>query len=393
MASHLLLPLVVRGDARERRERLGHYLWKPGPAKPVWMHAASAGEIEGARPLIQEILSLFPESRIVLTTMTRSGKMRAEQIERVDSHYVPLDFPAAVRRALHTFDPSLLLIVETEIWPNMIREAVKREIPVAIVNGRISRRAAKRMRWAGSLYREALSALTLIGVQDEIDRQRFVEFGAREDRLFVHGNTKMDAPESQPRDPALRREGERWVVFGSVRKGEEKAVLPAVRAALDMSEDVRVVVAPRHPEEAEPYRKAKDIPWRLWSAGAEPGDRAILIDTVGDLLSFYAIADLSFVGGSLSTHGGHNPLEPARFGVPILIGPHIENCAYSAHALLGAGALEIVHEGARLAERVVALLGDPERCRDRGQRGLEAVGRMRGAAGKCVRRLADEGLL
>ena len=391
--SPALVRLLVRGDPAERQERLGRYQGEI-PERPIWLHAASAGEMEGTEPLVHEIRGRTPSAPLIVTTMTRAGKRRAERIESVPSFFVPLDFPNVVRRAFQTFRPSLLLLVETEIWPNLIREAAEMDCPVAIVNGRLSERAARRMDRVLTLYRSALRRVTLIGVQRDVDRERFLRFGAAEERTFVHGNTKIDTDPGETRDLGVPKgEGEKWVVFGSVRDGEEAHVLRAVRAIRDSGERVRVVVAPRHPNEGKPYLKAGDISWRRWSEGAGPDDPTILVDTVGDLLSFYHEADIAFVGGSLSPHGGHNPLEPARFGVPVLLGPHLDNCRELADFLIEPGAAEIVSGEGELAEKILYLLKNEEERRRRGKAAEKAVASQRGAAARCVDRLVEAGLL
>ncbi|MBN1825927.1 MAG: 3-deoxy-D-manno-octulosonic acid transferase [Candidatus Eisenbacteria bacterium] len=390
--SPLLLPLWVR-DRGEREERLGRWGDRI-PGGVVWMHAASAGETEGAEPIAREIRRAAPEAPILITSMTRAGRRRAGGIEGIHGRFVPVDTEGAVRRALEATRPRLLLLIETEIWPNLIRVATENGVPVALANGRISRPAFRRMRAARPLYRAALGRIRLFGVQRETDRERFLRLGAPEDRLFVHGNTKMDTDPPDPPDPGVRGgPEERWVVFGSVRDGEEEAVLGAIRALLARDDRIRVAVAPRHPDESRPYRRATEIPWRLWSEKPGAGARAILIDTVGDLLSFYGIADVAFVGGSLSRHGGHNPIEPARFGVPVLIGPHRENCAEAANLLLDAGGAREIRSGEELAIAAAAWLDDPEERARRGRAARGAVEANRGAAAALVRRLVQEGLL
>lgn len=389
--SPLLVRLRVPDDSKERSERLGRYEGT-APTGAVWMHAASAGETEGAEPIAREILGRKPGAPLLFTSMTRAGKARAEKIDGVLSRFAPLDLPGTVRRFLARFRPRALLLVETELWPNLIRESVRSGCPVAVVNGRISATGLRRMIRFGGLYRSLLGRVALVGVQREVDRERFARFGVPAGRLFVHGNTKIDTPLPEPRELGIPKgTGERWVVFGSVRPGEEGAVTRAAGEAL-RTPGVKVIVAPRHPEKAD-LLETGEIPWRRWSEGAAPGARAVLVDTVGDLLSFYARADIAFVGGSLSEHGGHNPLEPARFGVPVLMGPHVDNCREGADLLREAGALRIVEGGEALATRLAELLADDEERRRRGRAGRDAIDAARGAADRLVARLLESGLL
>ncbi|MFH1680689.1 MAG: glycosyltransferase N-terminal domain-containing protein [Candidatus Eisenbacteria bacterium] len=388
-----LVRLLAPGDPREREERLGRY-GDPGIEDSIWIHAASAGETEGAEPIVREIGRTVPGRTIVLTSMTAAGKGRAERIAGVRSHYAPLDIDSAVRSAFRAFRPSALLLVETEIWPNLIREASRLAVPAAIVNGRISAKAFRRMLLVRPLYRAALSRVSLLGVQREADRDRFAAFGVPRERIFIHGNTKIDTESPAPPDLGLRRsDRERWVVFGSVRSAERGAVLRAARAVLEADESYRVAVVPRHPARAGDYLGARGVPLRRWSEAGAGAGRAVLVDTVGDLLSFYAMGDVAFVGGSLSGHGGHNPIEPARFGVPVLMGPRRENCRDLAVLLEEAGALEEAADGEALARKTLALLSDDEERRRRGEAGRAAILAGRGAAARSVRRLLDAGIL
>jgi 3-deoxy-D-manno-octulosonic-acid transferase len=350
--------------------------------------------VEAAEPIVKEIARRRSNLPLVLTTMTRTGKSRAQKIAGAATSFVPIDLPGPVRKSVASIRPALLLLVETELWPNLIREADHSGCSVVLASGRISRRAMGRMRWASPLYRKTLRRFSLIGVQREIDRERFLRFGAPGERVFIHGSTKVDAETPEAAPPDLRRsEKERWVVFGSVRSGEERAVLAAVRSLLASDRRNRVAVAPRHPERAADYLRDEEIPWRLWSESRPADSPAILVDTVGDLLSFYALADVAFVGGSFSRHGGHNPLEPARFGVPVLMGPWRENCRELSDLLEEAGALEVVSKEEELGERIRHLLEDRSESERRGAAGREAIRAHRGAARRLVDRLEAEGLL
>ena len=385
--------LKVPDDRRERDERMGRY-GVDLPAGAVWIHAASAGETEGAEPIVAEIARRGPRIPILFSSMTRAGHGRAGKIPGVSSLYVPVDLPGAVRRAFRRLRPAALLLVETEIWPNLIVEAARCECPVAVVNGRISAPAFRRMRRARPLYRDVLTRPALFGVQREIDAERFAAFGVPAEKIFVHGSTKVDTPVKDLPDPGIRQsDAERWVVFGSVRSGEEDAVLAAAGAILERSGDYRVAVAPRHPERAADYLAATGIEWSRWSRGVKRGARAVLVDTVGDLLRFYRMADVAFVGGSLSDHGGHNPLEPVRFGVPAVMGPNRENCRELADMLIRAGALVTIDDGRDLAAALLSLLEDDEKRRSIGEAGRTVIDESSGASSRCVDRLWKEGIV
>ncbi len=388
-----LIRMKVPDDRREREERMGRY-GEDLPADAVWIHAASAGETEAAEPIVAEIARRAPRIPLLFSSMTRAGRRRAGNIPGVSPLYVPVDLPGPVRRAFRRLRPTALLLVETEIWPNLIVEAAGRDCPVAVVNGRISAPAFRRMRRVRPLYREALAHPALFGVQREIDAERFAAFGVPAEKIFVHGSTKVDTPVKEAPDTGLRQSGaERWAVFGSVRSGEEGAVLAAAKAILDRSDNYRVAVAPRHPERAADYLADSRIEWSRWSRGAKRGARAVLVDTVGDLLRFYRMADVAFVGGSLSHHGGHNPLEPARFGVPAVMGPNRENCRELADLLIRAGALVTIDNGNDLAAAFLSLLENDERRRAIGEAGRSVLDKSRGASSRCVDRLWEEGIV
>ncbi len=378
----MLVSVAVRHDAVERSERLGKYAG-PFPETPVWVHAASAGETEGAAPVVAELVRRNVVAPVVFSSMTRAGRKRAERLDDVRSIYLPVDLPGAVRAAFDTIRPALLILVETEIWPTLIREANRRDVPVVLLNGRLSRAACRRMGMARSLYSDALRRIAFIGAQREVDAERFLSFGVPVDRVAVHGSTKIDALDVSLVDPPFaKRPGEKWVVFGSVRRKEEAAVLEAADSIVAAGEKMRVAVAPRHPARTSPPDTGQ---WRPWSAAKPDGEsRRVWIDTMGDLVPFYSIADVAFIGGTLSNHGGHNPAEPARFAVPVLFGPHVENCAEFADLLLAAGAASTVRSGAELAEAALRLLGDEAERRRQGNAGKDAIEAGRGATLRCV---------
>ncbi len=394
----LLIRLLVPGSPEERRERLGKSAPLPGQDSEggwIWIHAASAGEMGGAAPVVREIQQRRPGRPIVLTAMTRAGRARAGRIAHIDARFAPLDLPGALHRFFSAYRPGLLILMETEIWPNLLYEAEVHNCPAAVLNGRISRRGASRMRFARPLYRSGFGRLALCGVQKEIDRERFLSFGARPETLFVHGNTKVDAvPPGKGELPLKKNSGDRWVVFGSVRPQEEEAVGQAIRTLLDTRTDTRIALVPRHPKRAGTISIGPERSWHKWSSRRDPQNaRAIEVDTIGDLIAFYRIADVAFVGGSLSHHGGHNPLEPAQFGVPVLFGPHLDNCREHADLLLDAGGAAVVTSGDDLARQIKDLLDSDSAREKRGKRAAQAVRSARGATRRAVDRLEASGLL
>ncbi|NNE10255.1 MAG: hypothetical protein HKN20_16970 [Gemmatimonadetes bacterium] len=402
-----LAPLIARllvRDPRERNERLGHYGAGPLPARPLWMHAASAGEMTGVEPVLDEIARLPEPPPVVLSATTRTGRARAGRFAQpARVLFAPADFPGCVKRATNALAPRALLLMETELWPNLIRVAHDAGFPVAIGNGRITARSHGRMKRAAALYREAVSRLAAVGCQTEADAARFREWGAQTDRVFVHGNTKADQDAPDADSPITRRPGERWILFASVRPGEENAVEEAIAMIAGECPSARFVVGPRHPDRSPFLRTARDRGFSRWSErGQEKGAESksdnplpprIVLDTIGEQASFFAAMDVAFIGGSIADHGGHNPLEAARVGTPVLFGPHMQNCRDLADALLASGGGREVRSGPELGHAILTLLGnDPDRemMADGARAMFESN---RGASRRLVHELVARGVL
>lgn len=331
----------------------------------LWIHAVSMGEVGVAAILAAALRERRPGLRIVLSTVTDTGREAASRVPGVETvFYLPFDFPFAVRRTLSRVRPSALALVETELWPNLIRAASGAGLPVAVVNGRLSGRSLRGHRLYASLVGSPAEELSGVAAREEEDAERFRALGAR--HVLVTGNLKYDAS-----PPAGRGEGvgafgfeanEPVIVAGSTHPGEEAAVARAVRGLRERYPRLGLVVAPRHlqrTDEAEAALRAEGLEpvrWSAWSQGegeAPPG-RAILLDVMGRLAGAYEGAAAAFIGGSLVPHGGQNPIEAARWGVPVVFGPHMGNFAEVAAALVreggaiqveGAYALEMAFEG------------------------------------------------
>lgn len=400
-----LAPLIARllvRDPRERNERLGHYGAGPLPAHPLWVHAASAGEMTGVEPVLDEIERLPEAPPVVLSTTTRTGRARAEQFAKpARVLFAPADLPGCVKRATNALGPRALLLMETELWPNLIRIAHDAAFPIAIGNGRITARSHDRMKRATSLYREAVSRLAAVGCQTEADAARFREWGALSERVFVHGNTKTDQDAPSTASPIKRRPGEQWILFASVRPGEESAVEEAIATIAAGNQSARFVIGPRHPDRSPFLRTAKDHGFSRWSerrqgekAGSEdPVPARIVLDTIGDQASFFAAMDVAFIGGSLADHGGHNPLEAARVGTPVLFGPHMQNCRDLADALLASGGGREIRSGSELGHAILMLLRN-EPTREKMASGARAMfDSNRGASRRLVHELVARGVL
>ncbi len=401
----LALPFAVAAEAwqslrnpRSRgrvAQRLGFVPQAPAPGG-LWLHAVSVGEVQAAASLLTALRARHPDLPVVLSTVTPTGAQRARALfgDRVDQCYLPFDVPGAMRRFLDRVQPGVAVILETEIWPVLYRELARRGVPLVIASARLSQRSVGRYRRLGSLPRETL-AHAVIGAQSGLDAERFRAIGAAPGRVHVAGNVKFDLEIAQNVVDAGREFRRRhaagrpvWIA-ASTHEGEEDAALEAHAAACRHHPDALLLLVPRHPQRFETVRAAlasRGLRFAQRSRGGVPGeaDGVYLVDTLGELQSFYAAADLAFVGGTLVPVGGHNLLEPAVLGLPVLAGPYTHNSSESAELLSGSGALTIVHDRAQLARAVTDGLDDPPRAAAAGARGRAAVEASRGAVDRMV---------
>ncbi len=419
MAPVFLLQALSRGRYRKGiRERLGWYpqdLLKNQPpeagvrssvsrCQTLWLHAVSVGEVGAAAPLVPFLKERHPDLHVLVTTVTETGNRVARlKIPEADAIlYFPLDFPPAVRRALDAVTPKVVLLTETELWPNFLRECHRRQIPVLLINGRISQRSFKRYRLIRSFMGQVLQGVERFCMQSERSAERIIQLGAPPARVEVVGNLKFDAlapPLPDGEMAALREElglaeGVPVFVAGSTHRGEEEAVLQAFKRVRAAFPDLLLILVPRHPDrlpEVEALLKAHGIPSvrrtalkspRLPPSGSRPP--VILVDTVGELARLYALGDVVFVGGSLQPVGGHNILEPAIYGRPILFGPSMEEFAEIAELFLRRGAALQVRDAGELAARVLELLKDPGLASRLGQAASLTVSSQRGASLRTV---------
>ncbi|MGH9483097.1 MAG: 3-deoxy-D-manno-octulosonic acid transferase, partial [Terriglobales bacterium] len=336
----------------ERFGRVGAVA-RQGGGGAIWLHAVSVGEALAVERLIAQLRQRFPARQVVLSVTTAAGRSVAERRIAADRiFYFPLDFRFAARRALQAVRPELVLIAETEIWPNFLREAARRGVPVMFINGRISARSFARYRLVRRLLRPTLAPVASFLMQTPADAARARALGAAPERVQVAGNLKFDL--IPPEHPALVRKLRaqlaaagigQVLVAGSTMEGEEAAVLAAFQQARGLGgAPVLLILAPRHPQRFERVGElvaATGLPWvrrsRLETEPLPPGG-VLLLDTLGELASVYQVATAAFIGGSLAPHGGHNLLEPAYWGVPVVVGPHMENFAQITEQFLGAGA-------------------------------------------------------
>lgn len=403
--AYLLAPLVIGAFAvrglRDRSHRQG-FSQRLGfgealTADSIWVHAVSVGEVQAAAPLVHALRERFPAVPLVLTTATPTGRARAQALFKtgVDVRYVPIDLPGAVRRFFRRVRPRLAIILETEIWPNLYNRCGRLNVPLVMASARISPRSVDRYRRLVGLFRDALSHGIFIAAQSEEDAERFRSIGANPQRTHVIGNIKFDfgyPPDIAERGRDLRRmlgaNRAVWVA-GSTHDKEEDVLLDAHALIRQRYPDALLVLVPRHPPrfgEVAASIKDRGVVFVSRTSGMSVTERTqvYLLDTLGELPPFYAAGDVAFVGGSLVPIGGHNLLEPASLGEPIVAGPHNFNSADISKLLIERGAVRIVHGAAELAKVVGDLLADPAARHQMGAAGRKAVDENRGAVSRLM---------
>jgi 3-deoxy-D-manno-octulosonic-acid transferase len=373
----------------------------------LWIHAVSVGEVGVAATLAR---ALPPGLPLVVTTVTPTGQARARALfaGRAAVAYLPFELGFALRRFFDRYAPAALVLAEGDLWPLLLREAGRRRLPVAVANGRMSDRSFRRMRRLRPLLSPLLSGVDRFGVQTAGDREKLLALGVPAGRIAVTGNLKYEAPEPA-RSPALEEEvrrlaaGRPVLLAGSTMAGEEEAVLDALshlntRLADRLDTPALLVLAPRHPERWDAVERlalARGLAAvrrsRLGGAagaGAERRPDVLLLDSLGELAGLYALAAAAFVGGTLVPTGGHNPLEPARFGVPTAVGPSMENFRDMAAEFDGALAWRRVRDGRELGEAWASWLAEPAAARQVGERAARLVEASRGALDRTLALLA-----
>lgn len=363
----------------------------------IWIHAVSVGEVQAAVPLIRALMRRYPERTMLVTTVTPTGAARVATVfgDCVRHSYIPFETPNAVRSFFAATKPDIALIMETEIWPNLYHACGARGIPLVLVSARISPKSVDRYRKLLPLFRETLSYGIVIAAQSETDAERFLSLGAPPERTRVTGNIKFDIeldPDLAARGRALREDmlGSRPVwVAASTHNREEELVLAAHRRIRETHPDTLLVLVPRHPERFDAVRQfleREQLPWIARTDGrpAAPDTAVLLGDTMGEVPLFYSAADVAFVGGTLVPVGGHNLLEPAALGRPVVTGPHLFNTQEIADLFRRMGALELVHDDVELASAVTALLDDEAKAARMGEAGRRIVLDNRGALARLL---------
>jgi 3-deoxy-D-manno-octulosonic-acid transferase len=375
------------------------------PVGPLWVHAVSAGETIAAVPLIERLLAIWPHVPVLVTTTTPtgSGEVQKRLGDRVYHCYAPYDFADAVSTFFHRVQPRGLILMETELWPNMLRAAEVAGIPVALINGRLSARSARGYARVGALSRSMLRTLYLVGCQSDAHRQRFIALGADPDRTRVLGTVKYDLV----LDAAVRararslRQDYGWQqqpvwIAASTHPGEDAQVLEAYAMARSRVDGLRLLLVPRHPSRAgeimERVRaEGHDVALQSTLAGA--ASTVVIGDVMGSLLMLYGVADTAFVGGSLVAAGGHNPIEAAVWGKPVITGPHTWNFADVIEAFRTAQAVIEVQDAQTLGRAVVESFVARETVVAMGARGESLVMQNAGALERTLRALEPMRLL
>jgi 3-deoxy-D-manno-octulosonic-acid transferase len=398
-APYFLLRSLISGRFRKALpQRLGFFK-SPPFKKPIWVHAASVGEVFCAIPLLKKIKKEFPHSRIVLTTMTSTGNETARfHVHEADQIlFVPIDHPFIIRRTIKKIQPGLLLIAETELWPNLLRSFGKRGIPIVLFNGRISQKSFRRYLLFKFFFKECLKYISLFLMQTEEDQERVVEIGVESQKTKLVGNLKFDQAFSSFTQETLGKMAEalgfhgekKILIAGSTHSAEEEILVSVYKELKKIEPHLLLILAPRHLErleEVEIILRKEAISWlRKTSLPMDPGRSdqespdVILLDTMGELMGIYSLGTLVFVGGSLVRIGGHNPLEPLFFKKCVLFGPYMFNFMEISSRLIAAGGAIQVSGKEELLSQLRRLLFDGRAREEVGEKGYEFLQKHQGA--------------
>lgn len=391
----LFIPQYLKRSKELRRkwirEKFGGF---PEMGSSFWVHAVSVGEVHAAIQLLRRLRGKYPDMPIVLTTITDTGqKVASDKVpEGVSVVYLPFDINWILERAFRRVKPGMLIVIETELWPNIFRLSYKKNIPVIILNGRISEKSSRGYKKISFFMKKVLSYVTVCSMQSSLDAERLTAIGADEKKVQVSGNFKFDMEmcgEMPAWTEALKGP---VIVAGSTHRGEEELVLSAYLENLGKFPDLKLILAPRHPErfrEVAGLLRREKVPFVRRSelgdsdiAGGPVSEKVLLLDRVGELSSVYAIADIAIIGKSFIGIGGQNPLEPAYWGKPILCGPHMENFPFMKEFYKEGAAFEVGPDS--LAKKIRTLLTDPDLARTAGEKAKTLYASKAGAVAKAL---------
>ncbi len=396
----VMFPVILYKLLRERKyrggltQKLGRVRKRVrkviGTSRPIWVHAVSVGEVMAAHPLIRELKKKYPDTKLILSTVTVTGNYTAlQRVPEADAvFFVPFDFPFVVRRVIRRINPLLVLIAETELWPNFFRELARQGIPSAVINGRISPHSHKNYMKFGAFFGDVFKQVNLFCMQSAGDADRIREIGAPQDRVIVTGNLKFDQKiPASTSNPLSLSKGSKIITAGSTHRGEEAALLGVFRRLREKFPELILIIAPRHPERFDEVeglinRAGYDCRRRTRLRGTVKD--VLLLDTIGELRSFYGICDIAFVGGSLVKVGGHNLLEPAMMKKPVIFSRYMFNFKEISEALISAGGGILVRDQEELFVECEKLLSDAGLATQIGARAFSVIEANSGAAKRTI---------
>ena len=358
--------------------------------RPIWVHAVSVGEVMAAHPLIRDLKKKYPTRKLILSTVTVTGNHTAHQrVPEADAvFFFPFDFAWIVRRVIREINPAIVLVAETELWPNFFCELRRADIPSAVVNGRISPRSFRNYMKFKKFFAQVFSNVTIFCMQSADDASRIKEIGAPSDRVIVTGNLKFDQkiPASQPSPVPIPR-GSKVITAGSTHRGEEAVLLDVFRNLREKFPELILIIAPRHPERFDEVEGLVNKAWyecqRRTRLKGTIKD-VLLLDTIGELRSFYGICDLAFVGGSLVKVGGHNLLEPAAMKKPVIFSRYMFNFKEISEALISAGGGIFINDKDELQVQAEKLLSDKNYAWQIGSKAFSVIEANSGATKKTI---------
>jgi 3-deoxy-D-manno-octulosonic-acid transferase len=386
-------------------ERFGCWNYKSSPGKVVWFHAASMGELKAIAAIIPILKQQYPSIKPVITTITKTGWEKAKSLDLgADVFFAPLDLDFAVKKAMRRIKPSLLVLVETEIWPGMIKNVHAEGIPIVIANARLSRKSSGNYKYVRPFMKLILSKIDFIMTQSDEYAQRFIALGAPEKRVEIYGNIKFDQA-ANPINGQISGDLESYLcksnsfvfVAGSVRKKEIKTIVEAVSAASTERNNLVAIIAVRHLKNIgllESALKETNLKYLRRKELENIRDAAkvaniLVLDTMGELGGLYGKANLSFVGGSLVPIGGHDPLEPAAAGCAVCFGPHMENSQSASRQLLESGGARQIVNGEQLSDLIAELAQNRQLAKSMGDRARQMVLKHSGVASRIVTKISE----
>jgi len=378
-------------------ERFGFINWKNSNKPLIWIHAVSVGEVNAAKPIVSFLLKKYPHYQIIITTVTPTGANTVLQCydDNVKNFYLPYDVPFCVRKFIQKINPSILIIMETEIWPNLYQTCHYVNVPIFIINARLSQKSMKGYQLVSTLTKNTLKFVDKIAAQTEVDAERFIALGAQHEKVSVVGNLKFDIAIPQ----SIKEEAEPLRHYFSVNRpvwmaasthpGEEEIILNAHKRILSKYPDAILILAPRHPERSEKLsllckKMNFSLVRRTEEISFDSNHNVFLLDTLGELQLYYAASEVAFVGGSLVNTGGQNMLEPASLNLPIITGPYAYNFFEVSRLLLENEALLLAANDEQLALNVIELLSDANRRHVMGERAKAVILVNRGSSERAA---------